>query len=167
MVDKWWFVCKPWYKRHDLELNCFHYIWLNSSRIGVQQNIIWLQQMQLNKQSNCNKIDYVLFFTRVQLERKTIHNTHRIRLRLKFNERYVNPLFGIRNVSKYPFIIVSLIWHVIFCISLKDYMVDVSNKHLVPFSARPWQWFLMVIVVVFDVHAVQHFKLWEYHISTY
>ena len=71
-----------------------------------------------------------------------------------------------RNVSKYPFIIVSLIWHVIFCISLKDYMVDVSNKHLVPFSARPWQWLLMVIVVVFDVHAVQHFKLWEYHIST-
>ena len=99
MVDKWWFVCKPLYKRHDLELNCFHYIWLNSSRIGVQQNIIWLQQMQLNKQSNCNKIDYVLFFTRVQLERKTIHNTHGIRSRLEFNKRYVDQLFGIRKTN--------------------------------------------------------------------
>ena len=101
MVDKWWFVCKPWYKRHDLELNCFHYIWLNSSRIGVQQNIIWLQQMQLNKQSNCNKMDYVLFFTRVQLERKTIHNTHGIRSRLEFNKRYVDQLFGIRKTNSW------------------------------------------------------------------
>ena len=86
----------------------------------------------------------------------------------KYRYKAVMNMVRFRDISKYPFIIVSLVWHVsFFCISLNDYIVHVSNKHLVPFSARPWQWFLMVIVVVFDVHAVQHFKLWDYHISTY
>ena len=45
MVDKWWFVCKPWYQRDDLEPNLFHYLWHNFCHIGVQQHNTGLYPM--------------------------------------------------------------------------------------------------------------------------
>ena len=40
-------------------------------------------------------MECVLFFTRDQLERKTIHNAHRIRLKLEFNKCYIDQFLGI------------------------------------------------------------------------